>query len=500
VVYEAMNIASKWELPLLIVVEDNKYSQSTSQPETLAGTLEGRAAAFGIPFAKGDTWNWQGLAGEAGRMIERIRQDSRPGMLQIETFRLKAHSKGDDTRPREAIEPFEKMDPINLVLGELSAEEEPWVLGLKQRISEAIGKAEREPLAVLPDMRPATGPVTWSEARRTERQRVVVALNETLHQLMGEHEGIFLLGEDVLAPYGGAFKVTKGLSDAFPGRVKNTPISEGCITGMGVGLGLLPFYPIVEIMFGDFIGLAFDQIVNHAAKFKQMYNGQIDTNVIVRTPMGGGRGYGPTHSQTLDRHFLGVPGLRVLALNHLIHPGQLYRPLIVPGSGPTLVIENKLLYGEFIQSEAPEGYAVLHSSQTFPSVWVRPEAAKVDVTLLGYGGTSGILLEACDRLFEEHDLVAQVVCVMQVYPFDVTSILEALEGVDQLVIVEEGQGFAGFGAEVIAQIAELGTLPGLAVRRVTPPAFCIPSCGPLEKQVLPSAATIIEAALAMGKS
>jgi 2-oxoisovalerate dehydrogenase E1 component len=497
VVYETFNIVSKWELPLLIVLEDNKYSQSTAQHETLAGDIESRATAFGIETAKADSWNWEGLHETAGKLVEKIRLDSRPRFLQIETFRLKAHSKGDDIRPREEVEPFEKIDPINRFLESLSESDREWVDELRQNVRQAIDNAHVSPDADVPDEISPTVAVGWLPALLPEKRRLVVALNETLDNIMSRHEGVFLLGEDILSPYGGAFKVTKGLSDTYPGRVRNTPISEASIVGIGAGLGLAGYYPIVEIMFGDFIGLAFDQIINHAAKFQQMYNRQILTNVIVRTPMGGGRGYGPTHSQTLDKHFLGVPGLRVLAMNTLSSPDQLYMPLISPHSGPTLVIENKILYGSYLHDSPTEGFQLLHSDEIFPSAWLRPNAVEVDMTLIGYGGVCDMLLAASEILFEEHDIVAQVLCVMQIYPFRVEPFLEVLEGARSVLIVEEGQGFAGFGSELIAQLAENDALSGLNVRRHYPPAHCIPASGPLEKEMLPGVASIVREALAM---
>jgi 2-oxoisovalerate dehydrogenase E1 component len=213
--------------------------------------------------------------------------------------------------------------------------------------------------------------------------------------------------------------------------------------------------------------------------------------------MGGGRGYGPTHSQTLDRHFLGVPGLRIVALNSLTQPEEYYRPLITPDSGPTLVIENKLLYGSYLRSEAPLGFEVLRSSEKFPTLWIRPASDASDLTLIGYGGTGEMLIEACNVLFEEHDLIAQAIIVGQIYPFDVTPLIEPIGRAPRLIIVEEGQGFAGFGAEVVSQLAEAGALDRLIVRRVSPPAHCIPSSGPLEKETLPNVAKIVEIATRM---
>lgn len=499
VLYETFNIASKWDLPLLFVLEDNKFSQSTAQHETLAGDICSRPEAFGIETVKADTWNWEHLYQVASTLIEGMRKDSRPRLLYIETYRLKAHSKGDDTRPREIVEPFERRDPLNRFLAALPAGDRVWVEELRARIDRAVREAEESTPAALPtepsrELAPEPG---WVAGRLPERQRLVSALNETLGSLMSVHEKVLVIGEDVLAPYGGAFKVTKDLSDRFPRRVKNAPISEACIVGLGAGLGLMGYRPIVEIMFGDFAGLAFDQLVNHAAKFQQMYNRQVASHLIVRTPMGGGRGYGPTHSQTLDRHFIGVPGLRVLALNHLTQPASVYGPLLESESGPTLIIENKRQYGSYLLSQAPIGFDVLRSTETFPACWLRPQADRVDLTLLGYGGTSELLVEACETLFDDHDIVAQAVVVTQIYPFSVQPLLQPIREATNLLIVEEGQGFAGFGAEVAAQLAEWAELPHIAVRRLSPPEFCIPASGELEKQLLPSVSAIVERALSM---
>src|SRR5512139_3471341 len=170
------------------------------------------------------------------------------------------------------------------------------------------------------------------------------SLNAALHQAFAADERVYLLGEDVLDPYGGAFKVTRGLSSAFPGRVLTTPISEAGITGVAAGMALRGLRPVVEIMFGDFITLAADQLVNHIAKFRWMYNEQVRVPMVVRTPMGGRRGYGPTHSQTLEKLFLGVPGLRLLAPTALGDPGELLYNAVRTTEDPTLFIENKLLY------------------------------------------------------------------------------------------------------------------------------------------------------------
>lgn len=139
--------------------------------------------------------------------------------------------------------------------------------------------------------------------------KVLDSLNAALHGCLEADDSVVVLGEDILDPYGGAFKVTRGLSSAFPDRVVTTPVSEAGIVGLANGMALRGLRPVVEVMFGDFTTLVADQLINHAAKFAAMYGHRVSVPLVVRTPMGGRRGYGPTHSQTLEKLFLGVPGL-----------------------------------------------------------------------------------------------------------------------------------------------------------------------------------------------
>jgi 2-oxoisovalerate dehydrogenase E1 component len=493
-IYEAFNIASKWELPLLIVLENNGYAQSTNQQETLAGDICARAAAFDIRTAKGNTWNWEELYATADELVDFVRNESKPAFLQIDTFRLKAHSKGDDNRPRSEVEPFERRDPLNLLLAEQTPELLALVDKIDRLVDEAVIAAEASPYATVEILSDNWQAIEWTESKVVKR-RLGQALNETFKELMRQHPQTLFIGEDVKSPYGGAFKVSQGLSDLFPDRVLNTPISESAIVGIGCGLAMEGYNPFVEIMFGDFMSLTLDQILNHASKFRYMYNNQVTTNVVIRTPMGGGRGYGPTHSQTLDRHFMGIPGLRIVAINNLIDPLTVYQPLLAANAEPTLLIENKLLYALNLREQLPEGFKTLISNELFPTVLVKPEARALDVTLIGYGGVSDALVTVAERLFEEADIIAQIICPTQIYPFKIEPFMHLLSDTKFLILVEEGQGFAGFGAEVIAQIAEHNPALLKRVKRIVPPAIPIPASGAAEKDILPNVNNLITSIL-----
>lgn len=499
VLYETLNIAAHWGLPLLVVVENNEYAQSTPQHETLAGTIADRAAAFAIPFARGSTWAWEELVQTTQALVDRLRQGGGPAILQIDTVRLKAHSKGDDTRSPEELAPFEARDPLNILLRAGEPATQALSAELVQRIDRAVAAAEAADNPPLPTMPPPSVP-HWQPHQLPRAQRMVTAITQALAHLLAQSPRTLLLGEDIRSPYGGAFKVTQQLSVTYPDQVRNTPISEAAIVGIGCGLALGGYFALVEIMFGDFLTLTLDQLLNHAAKFREMYQEQVCTNFIVRTPMGGGRGYGPTHSQTLDRHFLGIPGLSVVALTTLVEPQLLYEQIARHGQSVTLVIEQKLDYPRSLRATLPPGFHALATDAPFPLIWVKPDAVQVDVTLVGYGGMTEVLLEAASQLFAEHDLVAQVCCPTQIYPFDVGPLLVPLAASRMLLLAEEGQGFAGFGSEVIAQLAERAPQLLRRVVRVMPPPTVIPAAAVVERAILPGVAQVVAAVVAAATS
>src|SRR5262245_21145573 len=153
-------------------------------------------------------------------------------------------------------------------------------------------------------------------------ERVGENLNRALHELFARESRLWLLGEDIAVPYGGAFKITKGLSTLYPDRVRTTPLSENALVGVAGGLALCGDTVIAEIMFGDFVGLAFDQILNFATKSVSMYGVHTPMRLVIRCPVGGGRGYGATHSQSVQKHFIGVPNLSLYELSPLHEAGD----------------------------------------------------------------------------------------------------------------------------------------------------------------------------------
>lgn len=336
---------------------------------------------------------------------------------------------------------------------------------------------------------------------------VLESLNKALHAAFEQDASVHLIGEDLLDPYGGAFKVSKGLSTKYPERVLTSPVSEAAITGVAGGMALRGLLPVVEVMFGDFSTLIADQVINSLTKFRAMYNGTVDVPVVIRAPMGGRRGYGPTHSQTLEKLFLGVPGLRVLAPNTLGDPGQLLLDAILQDPGPVFFVENKLLYlKEVLGQEALAEYEVEQSTPTdsyAPTHSVRIQGApKATITLAAYGYMAELAREAQQKLAFEHEIFSELVVPSQLAPFGVEGALDplllaSLQRTGRLLSIEEGSYSLGWGAEVAARAAQaLG--PGLkAVARVAAAEAPIPASVPLEAANLPQVDDIVAAARKM---
>ena len=495
--YETLNIVSKWELPLLIVLENNSYAQSTAQAETLAGDIAQRAEAFGITAYHGDTWNPAHLIDLMGIAVRQVRDRVRPAFVCVDTYRLMAHSKGDDDRAREEVNRFWAIDPITQFSAENALEASALRDSSEAVISRAVEAALEAPFASNgTQWREDRPPLVWSRTNIEGKERVVNRIYQALREQMTHDRRTFLLGEDIEGPYGGAFKVTKDLSQSFPDRVRNTPISEAAIVGIANGLALAGMRPICEIMFGDFLTLAADQIINHASKFQWMYNGKVTVPVVIRTPMGGRRGYGATHSQCLEKHFLGLPGTRVLALHAHYDPYALYKRLFETIDRPVLVIENKILYGEYVTHQTVNGFWCEHTDEEFPTTRIRSSAAP-DITIVCYGTSLSEAEKAVDRLFEEHEIVGEIVCPTQLYPLQLEPILESVRSSQRLLVVEEGQLFCGFGAEVLAAVHEAIPDTGLLARRQGAAPHPLAACKSAELESLPSAESIFQSCLEM---
>jgi acetoin:2,6-dichlorophenolindophenol oxidoreductase subunit beta len=294
--------------------------------------------------------------------------------------------------------------------------------------------------------------------------RVVEEINRTLHKLMSDYEDLIIIGEDILDPYGGAFKVTKGLSTTYPERVITTPISEASLIGFASGLAMQKKPVIAEIMFGDFLGLAFDQIINHISKFVWMFN-EVNIPLIIRTPMGGGRGYGPTHSQSIEKHFCGIAGLNVFAIDQFMDIEKTYCNFL-ESKKPTLIIENKILYSRELKKK-----------------FEFPTHDKPDVICLAYGSSLEICINAAKKLLDSEEILIEVIPIRKLSPIDSNFIKNLKKRSKKFLFVEEAGGGWGFG-EVCSSYLVGGE--NIEVSFVKGPNHPIPSSKKWELNVLPN--------------
>ena len=303
-------------------------------------------------------------------------------------------------------------------------------------------------------------------------------LNRALHALMSAAmSASSFLGEDVLDPYGGAFKVARGLSSKFSENVLTTPISELAIAGFANGLALAGRRAIAEFMFGDFIFLAMDQIVNFAAKTVTMYGERIPHPVVFRCPVGGQRGYGATHSQCVQKHFIGVPNLDLYELSPL-HDMAVHLPRIFARGNPAIFFESKTLYAQpqYAEGKVDELFAFdfLDAGQTIARAFIDTVP---QVVLVCTGGMFPACLAAARQLFFEHEIEAQIVVPLRLYPFAAAPLAPLLCA--PLYVVEESTAGGTWGAEVAAALGEHAR-----VRLIHSTDSIIPSARHLEKEVL----------------
>lgn len=332
--------------------------------------------------------------------------------------------------------------------------------------------------------------------------RYVESLRGALYDAMERDPRVVVIGEDILDPYGGAFKVTKGLSSAFPRRILTTPISEAGLTGAGIGMALRGMRPVVEIMFGDFVTLAADQIINSAAKFRWMYNDQVRVPLVIRVPMGGYRGYGPTHSQSLESMFMGVPELLIVSPSLYHVPGDLLQQALLQ-EVPVLFVEHKPLYSRslFPDSER-QGWPVPRLSIVNPeNPWptarlsFAPDEAP-DITVIAYGYIASLVAEVAADLFMEEEVLVDVLVPSALKPVPIKDFLTSIGRSKRAVVVEEGHLTGGWGAEVSSLIHERAFNQLQApVARVAAMDLPIPSAKSMEEEVLPTASDICQSIL-----
>ena len=316
------------------------------------------------------------------------------------------------------------------------------------------------------------------------------ALNEALREELRRDERVLLMGEDI-GVFGGAFKVTAGLLEEFgERRVRDTPISENTIVGMGVGAAMCGLRPVVELMTINFALLAFDQIVNHAAHIHYMFGGQARVPLVVRMPQGAGHQLGPTHSHCFEALFLHVPGLLVAVPATAADAKGLLKTAI-RDDNPVIFIEHESLYG--VRGEVPDSDDHLVD---FGRARVAREGS--DVTIVGISRMALTAERAAATLAQEHGVRAEVIDPRTLRPLDLDTILGSVRKTNRCVIVEEGWPHGGVGANLAALVCEQAFDDlDAPVKRVSGADLPMPYSKPLEDIAYPHETQVVQAALAV---
>ena len=315
------------------------------------------------------------------------------------------------------------------------------------------------------------------------------ALNQALREEMLRDENVFLMGEDI-GVFNGAYKVTQGLLEEFgEKRVRDTPISENTIVGMGVGAAMVGLRPVVELMTINFSLLALDQIVNHAAHIHYMFGGQVKVPLVVRMPQGAGHQLGPTHSHSWESIFVHVPGILVAVPST---PGDAKGLLkaAIREDNPVVFIEHEYLYGQRGDVPDVEDHVI-----PFGKAAVRREGQ--DVTIIGISRMAVTAERAAEQLSERHEIDAEVIDPRTLRPLDLDTILESVRKTNRCVVVEEGWPHGGVGANLAALIQEQAfDYLDAPIGRVTGADVPMPYAKNLEQIAFPHEPEVIDAVLA----
>jgi len=494
--HEAANMISLLRLPVLIVIENNRYGEFTPvERHSAVPEIFKRAEAYNIESVRLDGNNARQLHDEVRGIIRKMRQDGAPRLIECMTYRWHGHMEGDPElyRSREEKEKFMLEDPILRLENELLLASP----GRKTELDQLREEARREVLNAVEFARASALPALstlmteiytpedeslfsggFSEPADGGAWRdvsVADAVNEAIAEEMARDETVFLWGEDVTL--GGYFNVTEGLVDRFGReRIIDTPISENAIVGGAVGAAMTGMRPIVEILFSDFLTCCMDPILNQAAKLRYMTGGQVSIPLTIRTPLGSGIGMAAQHSQSMEKFFCGIPGLIVVAPSDAYSTKGLLKSAI-RSNNPVLFFEHKLLYATV--GKIPD------RDYTLPLGKARVLREGEDVTIVSHLLGVGISLDAA-RILERAGFRAEVIDLLTLYPIDTETILKSISKTRHLVTVEEGVGTGGIGSEVIARVATAGHgLLKASPLRIAAPESPIPYARNIENAMLP---------------
>jgi 2-oxoisovalerate dehydrogenase E1 component len=500
--FEALNWASREKLPVLFTVQNNDYAISVPQTSQTGSEIHRIAQGFAMPtFDLDGTW-FEQLYETLPPVIDAMRQGAGPALLEARVVRLDPHSSSDDHRKYRSqaeLQAISGRDPIlqterYLLRNGIISDEEVASLRaeLRDQVDRAAEKADGHPqpdestvMAHIYSNDPALlGEPQSPRYISGQEVTMIDAINHGLREEMERNPKIVMWGEDVADPKGGVFGVTRGLSSSFPGRVSNSPLAEASIAGVAGGMAIGGYKPIVEMQFGDYLWPAALQLRDEIPTVRWRSQGEWECPVVVRIAVGGYIKGGPWHSANVESFFAHIPGWYVVYPSCAEDAKGLIKAA-ARSKDPVIFLEHKGLYRR-VQAKTLEpdaDYIV-----PFGKGVIRREGK--DLTLVTWGSTVYMALELA-RQMEKDGVSLEIIDLRSVVPLDEELIYQSVRKTSRVMVVHEDTLTAGFGAEVVARIAEncIGALDGPVVRVAAKDTF-VPSSPNLELAVLPSVTSL----------
>ena len=288
-----------------------------------------------------------------------------------------------------------------------------------------------------------------------DKKKVSELINLALNEILCDDPNALIIGEDISDPYGGAFKVTHSLSTNFPASIIQTPISEQGFIGLATGLAMKGFKPIVEIMFGDFLTLIVDNLINSTSKFHFFDTKRYDINVMVRTAVGGGRSYGPVHSQSLEKLFFGWPGIELYSTSLITSPYKVLKNCYNSKAPVKILIEQKADYAkQIIEEDNLKNIflSVEHENNNYSILKNTSNDNDVYYLFISYGGTIERIIDVTRNIFEESEIFSKILFFSKIYPVDINECCDLIQSAKKIIIIEDGYSDCGWGSYFISEI------------------------------------------------
>ena len=487
-IHEALNVASVWQLPVLFCVENNGYGLSTPTNEQYnCENIADRGIGYGMESHIIEGNQILEVYSKVKEIVESMRKDPRPVLLEFKTFRMRGHEEASGTKyvPQQLMDEWAAKDPLENYAEFLRNEgilsetvEVKFKQDILKEINDNLDIAYDEP-DIIPSLTTELNDVfhsfKYQEVKpntATVELRLIDAISEGLKQSMRRHDNLVIMGQDV-AEYGGVFKITEGFIEEFGReRVRNTPICESAIVSAAMGLSINGYKSVVEMQFADFVSSGFNPIINHLAKSHYRWNEKAD--VVIRMPCGAGVGAGPFHSQTNEAWFTHTPGLKV------VYPAFPYdaKGLLttaIEDPNPVLFFEHKALYRS-IRQEVPSNY------YTLPIGKASLLREGDDITIVTYGAGVHWALETLEEL---KDISADLIDLRTLSPLDTETIYTSVQKTGKVIILQEDSIFGGIASDISALISE-NCFEALdaPIKRVASLETPIPFASQLEAQYL----------------